>query len=114
MGCKGCFYDLGDECQIMRHKEIGGCSAYATTEEAIQREKAIEAYKEYCYGVTIKTGTPRQKLDAEFMKLYELGLRDIEIGTRLQISPSTVGYYRRDSNLPLNKKNAHGNGQIKK
>ena len=76
--------------------------------------KAIEAYKEYCYGVTIKTGTPRQKLDAEFMKLYELGLRDIEIGTRLQISPSTVGYYRRDSNLPLNKKNAHGNGQIKK
>lgn len=48
MGCKGCFYDLGDECQIMRHKEIGGCSAYATTEEAIQREKAIEAYKEYC------------------------------------------------------------------
>lgn len=109
--CKGCFYNLGDTCQVMRHKQTGGCYAYATMEEAIQREKDIEAYKEYCYGTMIKTGTPRQKLDAEFTKLYDLGLRDIEIGKRLQISPSTVGCYRRDLGLPTNKKMPAGTGK---
>lgn len=45
--CKGCFYNLGEQCQIMKNKEIGGCFAYADSKEAIKREKEIEEYKKH-------------------------------------------------------------------
>lgn len=86
----------------MRHKQIGGCSAYADKEEAIKREKAIKNYKTGYDFRLFAEEKPREKLNRLFLELYNNGLYDSEIAKELKISASLVSIYRRDLDLESN------------
>lgn len=103
-GCKGCAYNLGVECQVLRNKQKGKCFARADFKELKRREKDIEDYKKRFEVDVFKNKTVREKLDEGFSDLYFQNYNDAEIAKILKVSNTSVGNYRKNSGLPKNKK----------
>ena len=109
--CKGCAYNLGDECQILKNKQITSCFAKADFKELKRREKDIENYKKRFEVDVFSKKTVREKLDEGFSDLYFQNYNDLEIAKILEVSNSSVGDYRRKWGLPKNKKRPAATGQ---
>jgi len=88
------------------HGPIDGCWADET--EARKRAAEIKAYASL--GLIVQPSSRiykkpvSEKLDEEFMKLYEKEMNDVQISIELGISQTSVRDYRRNLELPANKK----------
>lgn len=102
--CNGCAYNLGNTCQVLKNKQIDNCSSKANKAEAIEREKAIQEYPNRFNEQMLERETVKQKLNRKFLELYKEELNDKEIAEALKVSPSSVGQYRKDMGLKVNKK----------
>lgn len=103
--CETCHYSRGKKCSIM-HSPIDGC--WADEAEARKRAQEIKAYASL--GLIVQPSNRiykkpvSEKLDEEFMNLYEKGMNDVQISTELGVSQTSVRDYRRSLELPANKK----------
>ena len=86
----------------MLTERIKNCWAWADEEEYQRREDEIKAHKTR-YEVNIsKFDTIKEKLDNNFINLYEKGLNDTQIAKSLNLNQNTVGNYRRKLGLENN------------
>lgn len=101
--CGNCFYNLGDKCKVLKDKQID-CWAWADEKQAKKTEEEIAKYEEIfvrskTFDTTARNMSRRQAsiqetMDKQFLKLYEKGLDDVEIGERLNVSRSSVRRFR--------------------
>jgi len=86
----------------LNSKQTENCFAKAGKEEAARREKEIQDYKKRFDELVFPKKTVREKLDEKFLELYKSGCNDRKIAEILEISPSSVGQYRKDLGLEIN------------
>ncbi len=112
--CETCYYSRGKKCSIML-SPITGCWADET--EAKKRAEEIKAYASL--GLVVQPSNRiykkpvSEKLDEEFMKLYEKGMNDVQISIELGVSQTSVRDYRRSLELPAIKNRPAGTGAAK-
>ena len=100
--CRTCVFNTKNESCKMLTERIKNCWAWADEEEYQRREDEIKAHKAR-YEVNIsKFDTIKEKLNNNFINLYEKGLNDTQIAKSLKLNANTVGNYRRKLGLENN------------